>query len=80
MPPCLAFPSVKRVLAVLTLRELFFMGCGHREQALLKEEVQPRSVLGAAGGCVFLLVLGYCVISNHSLIRFFNYHWHQNSD
>lgn len=26
--------------------------------ALLKEEVQSRSVLGAAGGCLFLLVLG----------------------
>lgn len=57
IPLCLAFPSVKLVLAVLTLRELFLAVCGHREQALLKEEVESCSVLGAAGGCVCLLVL-----------------------
>lgn len=58
IPLCLTFPSVKRTLAVLTQQKLVFMGCRHLEKVLLKGEVLLCSVLGVAGSCVFLLVLG----------------------
>lgn len=50
---CLTFPSVRQVLAVLTLEEQISMAAGTGVGT-----VERSPVLGAAGGCRFLLVLG----------------------
>lgn len=47
------FPSVRQVLAVLTLEEQISMAAGTGIGT-----VERSPVLGAAGGCMFLLVLG----------------------
>lgn len=50
---CLTFHSVRQVLAVLSLEEQISMAAGTGVGT-----VERSSVLGAAGGCTFLLVLG----------------------
>lgn len=50
---CLMFPSVRQVLAVLTLEEQISMAAGTGGGT-----IERNPMLGAVGGCTFLLVLG----------------------